>query len=416
MPDLHPIPIPLRQRWQGIRYQVLPVLVFAGALSATIWLWGHQAGSSHASGEAEAARLELTAPVDGTLMPIRRPGLSAAAAQDANSPFVGQWQLFDQVSKGQLLVQMDDGPALAELAVVQSEVLTLSKQLLATEAQARQDLSGLALDQADRKYQWLNEASRLAVEVEALRLDRLDRKRRILAFEAQLRHEKALLEVLKESRETGAATEFEVTDKQLLVTTLADEIKGRQDALAKAEEQLKQALARQEGHNRETGNFPKMELASTETLLAPIRASITVQQSRLAQINRQIHSLELRAPFNGVIREIFRWPYQTVRMGEPIMILVADKSSHVLTYVRQHHRIKPRIGMRVKLRVRAAPMEPVKGYVEQIGPQVVAVPLQHLRDPAIPEWGLPVRIRIPPESEILPGELVDITFSLEKGV
>jgi len=410
MPDLRAIPIPLRQRLRRIRYRFLPVLVFAGALSATIWLWGHQAQVTHVSGEAEVVRLELTAPADGTLMPVRRRGLSAVAGQDANSPFVGQWQLFDEVPKGRPLIQMDDGPALKELAIVQSEILALNKQLLATEAQARQELSSLALDQADRKYQWLSEADRLAVEVESLRLDILDRKRRILALQAQLRHEKALLEVLEESRESGAATEFEVIDKQLLVTALAEEIKGRQSALAKAEEQLSQAQARQEAHNTETGNFPKLELAATETLLAPIRASITVQQSRLAQINRQIQSLEVRAPFDGIIREIFRWPYQTVRMGEPIMILVAKQSTHVLTYVREHHRVELRRGMRVRLRVRAAGMQPVEGYVEQIGPQVVAVPLQHLRDPQIPEWGLPVRIALPPDCGIRPGELVDITF------
>jgi len=199
------------------------------------------------------------------------------------------------------------------------------------------------------------------------------------------------------------------------VTTLAEEIKGRQSALAKAEEQLSQAQARQEAHNKETGNFPELELAALETLLAPIHASITVQQSRLAQINRQIHSLEVRAPFKGVIREIFRWPYQTVRMGDPIMILVASKSTHVITYVREHHRIELWPRMPVELRVRAAGMEPVKGHIAQIGPQVVAVPLQHLRDPQIPEWGLPVRIELPSDSGIRPGELVDITFKPDAG-
>ncbi|MGB2822017.1 MAG: HlyD family efflux transporter periplasmic adaptor subunit [Phycisphaerae bacterium] len=411
MPDVRPIPIPLSQRWRRIRYQFLPVLVFGAALSVTIWLWGYQAGLIHASGEAEVARLALTAPVDGMLIPIERPWLAPDRPSDPNAPFAGQWQLFDKVKKNQLLARMDDGPALAELAVVQSEVAALSQQLIATDAQTRQDLNRLKLEQADREYRRLTEARRLAVEIETLRLDILDRTRRILADQAAYKREQALLEVLEQSQATGAATEFEVMDKRLWVATLADQIKGRQGARAKAEEQLKAAEARQQDNNKETRNFPKLELASTVTLLAPIRAAIGVQQSRLAQIKLQIDSLDVRAPFDGMIREIFCWPNQTVRMGEPLMILVAE-TSHVITYVREHHLVAPKKGMPVTLRVRTLPLRTVKGEVDQIGPQVVSVPLQLLRDPQIPEWGLPVRITVPPKSGISPGELVDITFHI----
>jgi hypothetical protein len=84
----------------------------------------------------------------------------------------------------------------------------------------------------------------------------------------------------------------------------------------------------------------------------------------------------------------------------------------VLTYVRQAQRFRPAVGMPVNLRVRAPGSPPVESVVERVLPRMVEVPINHLRDPRIPEWGRPVLIGLPPEFKFTlpPGELIDLTF------
>ena len=47
----------------------------------------------------------------------------------------------------------------------------------------------------------------------------------------------------------------------------------------------------------------------------------------------------------------------------------------------------------------------VPGYFENT--------LHQLADPNVPQWGLPVMISMPPELDVRPGELIDVTFRRE---
>ena len=52
----------------------------------------------------------------------------------------------------------------------------------------------------------------------------------------------------------------------------------------------------------------------------------------------------------------------------------------------------------------------VPSKVDTIGAQVESVPSRQLRDQKVPEWGLPVRLAIPPDADLLPGEIVTLVF------
>jgi len=45
-----------------------------------------------------------------------------------------------------------------------------------------------------------------------------------------------------------------------------------------------------------------------------------------------------------------------------------------------------------------------------IGPQGELIPPDQLRNPTVPEWGLPVSIALPADVELRPGEVVDLVF------
>jgi len=413
MAEVRPIHTPFRQHLRRLRFQLLPVLTFGGALVLSLWLWRHQTGI-HASGEAEVARIELTAPADGMIVPIQRPMQTSLFPEDGNAPFANQWHLFDTVTKGQLMARLDDAPSRAALETLRKTVAQLQKELTATDARVRQEFAAVTRDQADSRNQALLQLRRLALDVEGLRMAVLDREAIIETDKLELQRQNDRYDAIEKLASRGRESQAMLWDVTLERDVVKKRIETNERVLVEARSQLKSAQERDAGL-RKSLSFPTTQPASLDTFLAPVRAAIAIEEARMGEVRQRINALDIRAPFGGMIREIFRRPGQTVRMGEIIMVLAAGETSHVLTYVREHHRIGPKIGMRVKLRVRTLPVRMVEGHIDQIGPQVVRVPLQHLRDPQMPEWGLPVRIAIPPDCGILPGEIVDITFFLDHG-
>ena len=56
------IPTPLGQHLLRVRIQLVPVVAFLVSAALAVWLWGQHAGLANAVGEAEVARIAMTAP------------------------------------------------------------------------------------------------------------------------------------------------------------------------------------------------------------------------------------------------------------------------------------------------------------------------------------------------------------------
>ena len=393
MVDLRPIRTPLSQHWRRVRYQLVPVVSFCLAVGTVFWLWGQQSGRAFAVGEVEATRIDLTAPDNGMLV-------------SAGGP---RWELFQSVRKGQLVARLDDRQLKAEIATHQKRVLALKKEMSATEAQLRMEFARLERDEASFEFEKIQRLRRMELDVETIRLEILDREGQLAAdgLELSLLTERLaqIGQLVRDKVETPARhadlkREHDVLEKQ---------IAGNQAALIEAGNQLEEAKRRAKAMKNSL-NLPTTRPAALETYIAPVRAAIAVEEAVMKEISLEIAALEVRVPFDGMIREIFRRPGQTVRRGEPILTIVSDQTQHVISYVRQHHRVGPQVGMTVEMRVRTLPVRTVKGTVKEIGPQIVRVPRQHLSDPQVDEWGLPVRIAIAQDQTLRPGEMVDITF------
>ena len=399
MADLRPIPTPLGQHWRRIRYQMLPVVIFGVALASTFWLWGRQSGLTHAIGEVEVTRLELTAPADGTLVPL--PGKT--------------WEQFQFVKKGDVLARMDDRAAIAALSIIQGSIGVLQKELIAAELKTRQDLAELARDRIDRENDAIAGLRRMALDIERLELNILDREAAIQADGLEYNRRNERFKAIEELAQKGVETQYRLWDFRLARDQAKERKEGNERVLAEAKAQLKRAKQRQVTLRESLSTGPTTHpAADIETFLAPMRAAIAVERAKLGQARLLAESLEIRATFDGMIRDIYRFPGQTVRMGDPILTVVADQAPYLITYVRQHHRVGPEVGMAVDVRVRSLPVRTVKGHIAEIGPQVVRVPRQHQRDPQTAEWGLPVRIVTPASAGLQPGEMVDVTFHRPK--
>ena len=153
------------------------------------------------------------------------------------------------------------------------------------------------------------------------------------------------------------------------------------------------------------------DAAARETQLKSLRTALTAREEEVAQLDLTLESLDITAPVSGTVFRVYLRPGQLARAGDIIMEISADGSNYVVSYLREEQQyIKPKPNMIVDVRPRNDPRRVVSGTVDTVGATVEPVPARQLRDQKVPEWGLPVRLTIPPDSNLRPGEMVNLAF------
>lgn len=371
---------PWTQQWRRVRYQLLPVVIFGSAVVVSIWLWGRHFGLPLTVGEVHAVRVDAVAPADGTLGVL--PG----------KPL----ELFDPVEARQVVARLDDRAAVTALARMQGDLARLRIDLESTIVTSRER-------EAARQQDMQREARALALDIEKLRLGIVERAGLIETDKAELIRLNEKYNAFKPIVDRGIESRVVLVDLELERDVVQKRMEGTRKALDEAEVQK---VACQE----RLAKFSSSQLADVAKLLAPIRESIAVEEKRVADLRRQIESLEVHAPFAGTITAVFCRPGQTVVAGTPILTIAATQGQYIVSYVRQEQRVVPVVGLAVDVRARSLPRQSSRSQIEEVGPQVEPVPLHQLRDPKVPEWGLPVRIAIPAGLQLRPGELVDVAI------
>lgn len=392
---------PLIQRWHRFRQQMLPIVCFIGCVMLTLWLWQQQARMGNATGEIYAARVDVTSSATG-LLASQSP---VPAGEGKEPPY---WSVFDRVQKGEVIARLDDRLLRAELVTLNAELVRLNRQMDATGKQ-------LMFDQATARYEHDVAIDRERVQrwvnYERVRLDYLDRTAKIEEDKLELVRLDTLLQQLTggleslQQHQLGASNlQYNLEDMRLQRDVVKKRISANEKALEEA--------FRQGGMAKDRTKYdPKSPIPpQIQQLLTPLHEAITVQETRVDHLKARIESLTIRAPISGTIAAIHSWPGQTVQPGAPIVTIASDRGEYIVSYVRQGQRIQPAKGMKVTLRPRRSGSQAVESVVEDVGPQYELIPSDQLMDPNTPEWGLPVRIRLPAELRARPGERLDIDF------
>jgi multidrug resistance efflux pump len=374
------IPTPWPQRWRRIRYRALPVMMFLTVGLLAVWLWGQHLSLPNATGEVGAVRVEAVSPSDGRLLAL------------ASGPV----RLYDKVKQGQVVARLDPGPSEASLATLEEDLARLKEELHATEAQVTEQ-------QEARLHSELAQKHRLEQSIEQLQLDIQDRKTLIRSDEVELERLEEKYDAVEALYNQGVESRLELVNIKSQRDVIQKRLEGNREALAEAQQQLSQCQER-------LREYRLTEAAQMEKILAPLQAAIETQKKRIDEVRLQIENLLIRAPLDGVVAAIHRWGGQNVLAGDPVLSIASTETQYILSYVREDMGIKPRVGMPVEVSVRNLPRRTARAEVEEVGPQVELVPPHQLRDPRVPEWGLPVRITVPEVLELKPGELVDVQF------
>ena len=354
------IPIPLPQRWRGIRQQVLPVVVFAAALSGVVLLWSDHNASRVMVGQAEPVLSNVSCYKPGVLAELNVNRFQRVKAGDT----IGKVM----VTEPRILA--------SSLAVIQAEIESLRANMRPLSAQQHN-----AMDYDQLRLDWMKQRTQLAAARVNLEL---------------------------------AGTEFHRTEElfkdKIVAERVFDQAKAARDRLRNEVENLNKLVDDAEK------NIQMLQVTNTKDLSAvsidPLQAAIAVQESKLHLTEAEMSPITVSAPIDGIVSRIFHRAGESVTPGQPIVSVATLNPVRIVGYLRPPISDEPKPGMKVEIRTRGLPRVVSEACIVEVGTQLETVPATLLGPMKLAntELGLPVEISLPPSLKIRAGELVDVVL------
>jgi multidrug resistance efflux pump len=380
-------------RYGRLGPQILPILVWLLAVSAVGILFYRGTQGFEVVGIAEGDVSQVCAPVDGRLKAV----------------YV---KLFDNVTKGQVVAALDDELVAAQIATISATVEQLRSRLAPTEQQMMADIARSELNRTE-------EQRRFAVDVERARLEILAIKAQNAADKITLEDYAAEVKITEDLVQKNTLAPYELQKAQMLYNAMAKKVEESEKHLAGAEEQLKDALYRQDTFRAQTPQQPVVDAALEE-----IRKEAAVQEKRIDELDVERRGLILTAPIDGIVVKIpartndaglrragegvMRRTGEVVMAGEPILVIAQTRPKEIIAYAMTGQIDQVKVGQRVELVKKTVPAKMAQSQVISVSPIVEQLPPRLWVNPNMPQWGLPFVIRIPEGMELTSGEIVNI--------
>lgn len=374
-----------------MRHHILPVVVWLGAVFCVVGLFSRRSQRFEVLGLAQGIEQEIAANCPGRLVnvPVR---------------------LYDKVTQGQTLAVINtvldnEQPReqlQAQMATVLAEIEHLTAQLVPTQ-------DSLAAEQKDRETNRIIDSRRFLVDVENARLEILRLKVLIETDRITLKDLAMEVKVAGDLVEQEAIAPYELQKAQAQHETLLTKISENEQLLAQANVALEQAIQRRDEYLQYEPYHP-----SVEGVLDVVRKAIKVQERRMDEVLLQIEALDLRqamelkAPFDGVVRQVLHVSTEAVLAGEPILIIAKDEPDEIIAYASEDQVNRIREGMEVELIKSSEPAKITRSRITYVGPAVEQLPVRMWRNPNFPQWGRPFLIKIPQGMDLVTGEMVGI--------
>lgn len=367
---------------------IMPVVVWLLAVVTVVGLFRQRAERFEVIGIAQSNSVNVASTCNGRLKSV-------------------PVQLFEEVRKGQILAVIDT---------------VLDNELLKAELQAEQNI---LLADIDRLTVELNSARRTyetdiqdrisdwTAQNRTFTADIVDAKLNVLTIEASLKPEQIRLKNLKlnnkiyltrSNRTNTSSTPYELKKIQLEYDELAKKVESNHQLLDQARIELTQAQQRRQEYRT---NYP--EFASTdEQAEEVILKSVNVLEKRIDRLWVQREDLVLRAPFDGIVKELPGKTGEAVTAGSVILTLAETTPSEILAYANQSPSNQIAEEMVVELIRNSDPPQIARSSVIHLGPAIEQLPNRLWRNPNVPQWGRPFLVGIPEGMDLIPGELVGV--------
>ena len=354
--SLPPIPTPPGQRWREFRVRVMPLFVFVLALVAMVLVWSRYVEPVLIVGLVETNAVNVTTTQAGllTTLAVNR---------------------FDEVTNGQVLGEVapyDPQQLQAELAAIESDAYVVKSRMELNELGNLNNTAQLRLNLYDQQT-LLNIAKVKLGEAELV----ADRDRKLSTGGAPL--------------VTQAQIDLDLAHLNSLKSEVADRTR-QVDEWVKALDEMTPVR---------TNVYAQLERVVQDNILR--------QQEQLRQLQKPI---VLRAPINGKISSVLHRAGERVTAGSPVLMITTTEAQQIVAYVRQPINFRPKLGDVVTVRTRTIRRRASDAQVVKVGTQLEAIsPFLQATDRPRAELGLPIALTLPPELNLLPGEIVDIRLA-----
>lgn len=294
-----------------------------------------------------------------------------------------------RVKAGDPIAQMDTDQLDARIAVDEAQIL-----------EAQGTISGYQQDIMQIVREFNDNIREAEAELEKERMQMLSEKAELDALRAE-----------QERRE-------ELRRKNLISEQDASELRPRIAGLARALESYPELIALREKRLEEIAAqrdelFEWMELEQdgkiTEAIREEMRAREKILKTSITRRHLQREAYTLRASRDGVVSRIFHEPGSVVNSGDPVALVVSEKSQWVVGFLPDIYISELREGQEVLVeRERGLRDQSIAGRIEAISPEVRSLPgrVSPIRNQ--PLRGRRVMVKIERDDVFVPGESVRI--------
>ncbi len=351
------IPVPAKLRWREIRVRLFPFLVFVLVAGVVVWLWRDRVDATTMVGRVVGKQAEVRSPQSGSLADLTVTAFDSVRAGDA----IGR------------LVTTDPRIVQAELAVVlaQIELVRLSRDPFVDQERNLLNYESMQVDLMENR-------ARLGIA----RIQKQQASRELERLESMDMRGLTADELLERARSEYLARREEVALIEELVDRLEDRLSGftLDDVLASWKEN------------------------------DPLAAALKVHQRTIEKIEAEMMPVVLRAPVSGQVAQVYRLNGEYVDQGDPIIRILSPQPDYILGHVRHPLFLKPEPGMKVLVRKQGRERAEAVMEIAEVGVHLETVEELTSLFPQQPflSIGLPVRVTVNYELDLIPGEVVDM--------
>ena len=310
-------------------------------------------------------------------------------------------QLYDEVTRGQVLVSLDDRKERIELAAVQEDVERLRAEVLAAQATLSTGDARATADVEDLER-------RFAVDREAAHLSYLTQLAADAYDRIELHGAKAEYEIVRSLRDQGSAHFRELNDIETEAKSLQAKVDENTQILSRMKTAFEKADAR-------WFQFTEREDVATvyEPVLTPLRLAIDVRRRDLEEILRRIDSHVLRAPVDGQVTRLLADAGDHVQPGAALVMVSPRTTSRVVAYLPEHMILSARVGTPVRvncLAIDGGGRREYPGQIVSLSATVDEAPPRYRQSPTYPIWGRGLVAALVDNVHLIPGEAVTLSF------
>jgi multidrug resistance efflux pump len=376
-----------------LNLHVIPIIVWLTAVGCVVVLFHNRSQRFEVLGITQGRMYKVSAPVDSRLKIVTV-------------------ELFEDVSKGQILATLDDTQLNAQIATIHAEIENLTSQLLSVQDNMLAQAANLETDAiaSQRRYN---------VDVENARLRMLEQRALIETDKVTLEDLALEVKIAAELLKKDAIPLYELQKAEALYNALAKKIELNQQVLVQAEQDFEQARQRRDEFAKRQTVHPSIDIA-----LETIRKQIAVQEKLIDELSVQREALKIISPIDGTViqiqvnsnqaalrrpgEDILRKPGEFVLAGDPILVVAEKEPTEIVAYIGQEQLAKVKEAMAVQIVKSTEPAQVASSQVVSLSPAMELMPQRLWRSSNIAQWGRPILIKIPPNMKLLPGETVGI--------